>query len=721
MTDLNTQGRIRAYGFIAGLAVLCLPGGIIAQEAVNTADPEKKSRRASTVIEEVVVTGDLIQRQLIDNASSIAVYDEEALQAEPLKDLYDLLLRVPNVTASREDKFSLRGISNQMTGRGRTLANIFIDGIRQQGRGVVHTFDVEQIEIYRGPQSTAFGPSSLAGAIYVKTADPAEYWTGRAKAGYGSYNTQQVGLSVSGPITDSLGIRVTADRNVTDGDIENITLNIDDWQKRERNLERVKLSWDPGESGGYSAMLTAQHSRLRAGSELLTPETAKDGKATDDIDAFDRDDSQVYGLTQSWDFSDTMSLRGITTFSNNERHRMGDYDVGPEKNGYFILESDYDNVAQELRLSYNGDRVRGVVGAYISNLKQSSGTINEDVPVTLEGITILGDATTDLDTEVDTRSIFGEADISVVDWLTLTLGARIEENEHSNKSAFFVSDATLLAPILGIPTTDISPVLAATVLPNQQEQFSSEDDIRLPKVGLTFHLAEDLNLLLSYTSGYRAGGAELSGEGEVVPFDPEQTYNYDLGLRYRLGGFNFSAGLFYVDWRDQQVRQRVSTTTLITVNAGRSEVKGAELEASYQVTPRLGVIFGAGYVETLYKDFKSSDGDFSGNEFPYAPHYNYSTSFNYSHENGWFLNMSYSYSNGAYTENENLERLRADSYGLLSAKLGYSGERYSVHVYGQNLLDDYYVTDHYYNESLNFEGLVVGDPREFGVVGEIRF
>ncbi len=721
MTGWNAQSRTRVYGLMAGLAASCLPGVTYAQSTSQEAVQEKKSERISSFIEEVVVTGDLIERQLIDNASSIAVYDEEALQAEPLKDLYDLLLRVPNVTASREDKFSLRGISNQMTGRGRTLANIFIDGIRQQGRGVVHTFDVEQIEIYRGPQSTAFGPSSLAGAIYVKTADPTDEWAGRAKAGYGSYNTQQIGLSVSGPITESFGVRLTADRNVTDGDIENITLNIDDWQRRERNLERIKLGWDPGESGGYSAMLTAQHSRVRAGSELLTPETAEDGKATDDVDAFDNDDSQVYGLTQTWDFSDTMSLRAITTVSNNERHRLGDYDVGPEENGYFILRSDYDNLAQEIRLSYNGERFRGVVGAYVSNLRLSSGTINEDVPVTLEGITIVADATTDLDREVDTRSIFGEADISLLDWLTLTLGARIEENEQFTESSFFVSDATLLAPVLGVPTVDIAPVLAATVLPNQQEQFASEDDVRLPKVGFTFHLAENFNVLLSYTSGYRAGGAELSGEGEVVPFDPEQTYNYDLGLRFRRGGFNLSAGLFYVDWRDQQVRQRLSTTTLITLNAGRSEVKGAELEASYQITSRLGVAFGAGYVETLYKEFNSSDGDFSGNEFPYAPRYNYSTSFNYRHENGWFLNMSYSYSDGAYTENENREVLRADSYGLLSAKLGYSGERYSVHVYGQNLLDDYYVTDHFLNESLNFEGLVIGDPREIGVVGEIRF
>lgn len=712
--------EIKAKSHFSCVAMTLVVASLASTAAAQKSNASGEASESPAVLEEVIVSGDLIQRQLIDNASSIAVYDENAMESAALRDLSDLLLRVPNVTSSRPDKFSLRGISNQLTGRSRTLANVFIDGVRQQGRGVAHTFDVEQVEIYRGPQSTSFGPSSLAGAIYVKTADPSEEWTARARVGYGSFDTSQLGLSLSGPLTDTLGVRLTTDQNKTDGDIKNTTLDIDDWQRRKRRLERLKLSWDPGEVGGYSAMVTVQHSEVNAGSELLTPETASDGEATDNVDAFDDDSSYVYGLTQDLEILDWLSLQSITSSSSNEQNRLSDGDIGPEDTGSVLVASDYDNIAQEFRLRINSSYTNAVLGVYASKLKQESESFNDDIVFPAGGgLNLLLDGTTLLKRDVDTRAVFAEADFFPWDWLTTTVGLRYEENEQTTTTGLDVIEAYALHPVLGIPVADVTQIAAGAL--NQFEKIDSDGDVILPKLALTFHLADGFNVLFSHTQGYRAGGAEVSGEGEVVPFDAEKTYNYDLGFRVQKEKFRLNAGLFYVDWRDQQVRQRLTTTTLLTLNSGRSEIKGAELEGSYQFSSRLGLEFGAGYVESRFKDFDSSSGDFSGNEFPYAPHYNYSLGLNYRHENGWFTNLSYSYSDGAYTDNENREELRADSYGLLNGRLGYSGENYSVYLYGQNLLDDFYVTDHFLNESLGFEGLVIGDPREVGIVIDVSF
>ncbi len=117
-------------------------------------------------LEEVFVTGDPMQRSSLDTVSSISIVSAEQMEAMNIRDLYDLLLRNPNVNAAREDKFSVRGISNEGIGpggTGRPTVSVFIDGARQPGRGVANSWDVSQIEFYRGPQSTAFGPGSLAG------------------------------------------------------------------------------------------------------------------------------------------------------------------------------------------------------------------------------------------------------------------------------------------------------------------------------------------------------------------------------------------------------------------------------------------------------------------------------------------------------------------------------------------------------------------------------
>ncbi|MGB1908210.1 MAG: TonB-dependent receptor plug domain-containing protein, partial [Spongiibacter sp.] len=117
-----------------------------------------RAENPSPKLEEILVTGEPMQRQAIDTVSSISIVTGEDIQARNIRDIYDLLLRTPNVSAAKEDKFSVRGISNEGIGpggTGRPTVSVFIDGARQAGRGVGNTWDVEQVEFYRGPQSTA--------------------------------------------------------------------------------------------------------------------------------------------------------------------------------------------------------------------------------------------------------------------------------------------------------------------------------------------------------------------------------------------------------------------------------------------------------------------------------------------------------------------------------------------------------------------------------------
>ncbi|MGB1581581.1 MAG: TonB-dependent receptor plug domain-containing protein, partial [Nevskiales bacterium] len=228
---------------LIGLVVFALSAGIA--HANETGDeennaPETPETQKEQTLETITVTGEKLGRTLADTASSVAITTGEDLADTPEQDLSELLRRSANVAAPRDDKFSLRGINNQgLTGRIRQAASTFVDGTRIEARGVVHAFDLEQVEIYRGPQSTTFGPNSLAGAIAVKTRDPQPYWGLDALLGGGEAGSRQYALAGGGPITENLSFRITGDFNETDGQVSNTTRHDDEWQGQERKLGRA--------------------------------------------------------------------------------------------------------------------------------------------------------------------------------------------------------------------------------------------------------------------------------------------------------------------------------------------------------------------------------------------------------------------------------------------------------------------------------------------------
>ncbi len=709
---------------VAGLCLLSAAAAAEQPRQTTASDPSApvSTENSSPKLEELIVTGDRLQRPLSESAASVAVYGADELKAQQLTDLYDLLLRVPNVTASREDKFSLRGISSQgSTGRGRSLAHLFIDGVRQQGRGVVHTFDVEQIEIYRGPQSTAFGPNSLAGAVFVKTRDPSPEWSADLLLKAGSDNSRQHALSVSGPLGERAGLRLTTDDNRSDGNIENTTLNRDDWQRRERRMQRAKLHWDPGSDGGYSLQLTAQQSQLREGPELLPLATAEQGQASDNVDGFFDDDSDVLGLTQRWELGEGRQLTALTTASRTEQQRRGDYDVGPEDNGMFTNSADIEYLSQELRLNIQQRYANAVVGIYASRETNDSESISKDLVYDLGGARVQADADITTGRKMDTLALFGESDLFLTDNWTLTLGGRWEEDSATDEGSFYLRRAQALDPATGQPTVDVAPLLKATVLPDNAYSVDSQHRIFLPKLGVSYSLNDATRLFVTASTGYRAGGAEITSEGQRNSFDPETTYNYDVGAKWQGDWASINATLFYIDWRDQQVRTRPDANTVVTRNAGRSTLQGAELEVKVEATPSLALFFGAGYVETRFVDFRDRDNDYSGQEFAYAPHYNLTAGLQYRHHHGWFINTSASYTDGAYASPDNDRSMALDSFSLVNAKLGYETARFGVYAYGQNLLDEFYVSDHFRNDSYGLEGVIIGQAREMGLGVELHW
>ncbi len=666
-------------------------------------------------LEEVIVTGDPMQRSSLDTVSSISIIPEEQLRALNIRDLYDLLLRSPNLNAAREDKFSVRGISNEGIGpggAGRPTVSVFIDGARQPGRGVANSWDVQQMEFYRGPQSTAFGPGSLAGAVVVKTRDPSnEEYRGELKIGAANYNGRELGIAIGGPLATGLAFRYAAETNQSDGEVTNTTLNDDEWQARKRYMQRLKLSWS-GDSW-YSAGLTIQDSKLREGNEYLPPETAERDESTDNIDGFYHDNSQLFVLSQNADINSNTRLSFIASHAKNYNQRKGDYDISDEDRGYFINTVDTKNHALELRLHYQNSFIKSVSGLYYGQDQLNGTSRSVDLPYTISGLQLRAAADLEADRKAKTKALYSEADLQLSERWTLTLGGRLEKNKADNHSAFIVTNAQAIDPVTGTTLPgDISPLLKPIL--DSDTSALSGDQVFLPKIALSVDLSDEFSAFITRSQGYRAGSVDFVSDGESPSFGPEYTNNYDLGVKYQYRSWFVQSSIFRIDYEDMQIGVRVDASNFRTDNAGKAKSEGAELEFRGELGAGFSVFGGIGYVDTAFVEYEDDGVDYAGNHFPNAARNTANFSVCYQNSIGFFADLSWSRADGSFTDRENTDDLRADARDLFGARLGYQGEAIGVEIYGQNLTDKFYITDRFNSPSLGIDAAYVGDPREIG-------
>lgn len=705
-----------------------------------------------TRLEVITVTGEKLGRTLADTASSVNVTTGDDLADTPEQDLSELLRRSANVAAPRDDKFSLRGINNQgLTGRLRQAASVFVDGTRIEARGVVHAFDIEQVEIYRGPQSTTFGPNSLAGAIAVKTRDPEPYWGLNGLIGGGEAGARQYALAGGGPITDNLSFRLTGDLNETIGQVHNITRNDNRWDAQRRALGRAKLLWTPFGEDHTRVLFSAQRTTLDEGAELLREDLAEQGISTDNEDGFFTDDTDVYSLNIDVPISEGLRFVSHSSYATTDQIRQGDYDVGPEDNGFFINETFYDNASQELRLHFDFARWRAVAGLYGFDEDLYASALTRRLPYTFQGIQLRADADSFQARTGRTYAIFGEIDYDITERLTLTAGLRHERNKPTDAGFFEATNGTLIAPdgatvdeLLGIPGLGdvLAPVLGVVsgplqavldqinlapfinqtgLLPAGEYSIESEHEQTLPKLGLRYALTDRNNVFLTYTQGYRNGGAQITSEGVVNEFDPEFTDNIDLGFKGYWGPVRINANLFHVKWSDQQVRVRASTVDRIILNAGESELYGVELKLGGKLMPTLDWYLSGGYVRTEFIEFEDNDEDFAGNEFPYAPKYTGGAGLTWRPLGMYLVDVNVGHTEASFTDPQNRETEMTDAYTLVNLKVGIEESNYGFYVFARNLTDEFYVTDRLNLDSVGLRGVVAGKRRVVGVQFESSF
>ena len=566
--------------------------------------------------------------------------------------------------------------------------------------GPYSVWDLEQVEIFRGPQSTQQGRNALAGAIVLRSADPTYELDGKARVSVGSLGTAQASGAVNLPLVDDrLSLRLSVDGRESDGWVENPTRNEEDYDFRESINARGKLRFDP--SDRFSGQLTFSYTDSSGGEDIVQrADFPQDRFNFSDEAAEEGSVHEITTLDLTYLLSDRWTVQSTTNLYDHEYIRVEDTDLSALPGNRLQIDQGDDGFSQQLRFLYGGGGgSQAVFGIYYADLDDQS-LSQATLPASVLGLPPGFQVTGFLENRVETENvaIFGEIDVALNDRLTLTAGARYDDESRTDANA---QETTVDPPLFPIPS---QPPLS----------LDSDYDAFLPKLGLTYEISEAASTSFTVQRGYRAGGRSQSLISLTVSdFDPEFTTNYEWALRTYSpsNGLRFNANVFYIDWEDQQVSVRTalgSSFDVITVNAGSSQLYGLEAQLDYRAHDALDLFVSLGLTDTEFEDFVDGGFAFDGNQFPFAPETSLAFGASWRPAERWRLDGTVSYQDSYFSDQANSAAFEVDDRTLVNLKLSYELEPFIISAFARNLLDEDYIL-----EALP-EGVRTGEPQVFG-------
>ncbi|MEM9056021.1 MAG: TonB-dependent receptor [Pseudomonadota bacterium] len=678
--------------------LLCSGGLCLTTTALAQAGAEGSRPR----IEEIVVYGEKRTLNLQDTPTSIGVVSSDTIEDTGVLDFQEATRLLANVRdgAGLENGFVIRGINSEGTGvadGGAPLASLYIDGVIQSPggarRGARGLWDVQQVEVLRGPQSTISGRNMLAGSIQIRSKDPTFDGSGTARVSVDDRDFLEVAVAQSITLVDEqLAARIALQgfENSTNVEFVNLpTARRPDLGEYAQG--RLKLLYEPTALPRLRVLYTGSVSSDEPGTNTVFQ--------TSDIDFFDRinlgrfefRETQVLNqaLTITYDLNDAWTLTAETTSADDETDRA----FFLQQNGEIVQGTDgtiaYQNVAQELRANYEGknSRTSAIVGVYL---------FREEL---LNDTTVLGNLRFGADLVERNRAVFGQVTFGVSKRLALIVGGRWDSSD---------TEGTLIGGTVSEPEPEPVPDADFSVL--------------IPSLGFLYDLTDNVALGGTARSGFRAGGSGRNLAG-VYEYDPETTFNYELALRSTWfdDALRVNANVFFTDWRDQQITVQLSPLAgdQIVENAGRSELAGAELEIDYAASDALTIGASLGVLETRITAVSSTNrsvGLSAGDAFREAPAVSASLRARYVLPQGWFFSADGEYSDSYFSLIPNLPMTRIDEYIVANARVGFAWDGGRVALQVDNLLDEDYLL------SVDEFGVgVVGNQRTIGLTATFNW
>jgi iron complex outermembrane receptor protein len=632
------------------------------------------------------------------------------------------------------NRINIRGVGSAGNNAIESSVGVFIDGVYYPRPGSVIGLlvDIQSFEVLRGPQGTLFGRNTPMGALNITTRNPTRESEGLIEFGAGDYDAVEIGAMYNAALSDSVAARMSIKYTDRDGYATNI-LDGKDVDARDDLVVRGKVLFDLSDQ--LSMLVTADYAEINAGGsmiELLNSTRnpvfearmmAMFGDTPVTEDSFDwkvnqvtkdeiNDEQQGVSVDINYEFADGLALRSITAYRGWEAESyISQMRITADlTNAHFFY--DTETFSQEIQLiSPAGNTVDWMAGIFYYqedyDIMQWSDLGTEFcVPLIaalagpgaaaacLAGPQV-GAGSADFNQELTSMAAFGQATWNISDSWTATLGARWTNDE---KDGDFVQ--VLYNPMMGLFR-----------VPESTLGMKRDDTKTTGFANINWFPADDVMLFATWSSGYKSGGFNMAGSSENLGaerriFDPEETTNYELGVKATLldGTMRANATLFRTDLDDFQDRA-FDGLSFIVVNAGEVRQQGVEADINWAPMDQLRIVLGIGYLDSEYLSFDGAPGlpggpvqDLKGERRNASPEWQTSVAAEWSQPvaNGmeWFAGATWSWVdelNAGASSNNNPQSLQ-DSYSIVNARLGLRSAAgdWDVTLFGNNLTEDDY-------------------------------
>jgi iron complex outermembrane receptor protein len=679
---------------------------------------------------DIVVTAQKREQRLIDVPLSLSAVGAEELANAGVSGVQDLAQIAPGLVFSetigrQTTNAIIRGISPQ--GFSDPTVQVLVDGFTlgfNRSGNNAQIFDLERVEILRGPQPTLYGRNALGGIINYVTHKPGNEFEGSVRGEVASYGNYRLSGSVGGPIVrDLLAAQVGASYRKSGGYLDNRfdgRNNIND----ERDLDvRGHLRFTPTDA--LEMNLTVNYSDTDdacgdcavapIGFDVNNPQSFRDiGLGRISFNNFDLTVDQNFPgyfkreevtavFNTSYDFGG-VTLTSITGAARQDTDLRADTNRLPTLSTsslgsmFFNVKIRNEGWSEELRLASDGDGpLIWIVGAYAYQNRRRSDTLSNGVGVFARNTV-----------RVTNLAGFANLEYQLSEQFSVIGGLRYDWEKRSLEN-----------PVIG-------------------SFFERKAGEWLPSATLSFKPTEDVHLYATYTHGYHSGGTNdpAFSPANRINYESEFLTNYEVGVKGKLAGgrMSYSLAAFVMDWTDQQITRQSPVNPVRTYieNAGKSRIKG--IEASVFATPTRGLDVNASialldakfidYIDPISATVFGIDPDLSGNTLSFAPDVTVSAGAQYVFPigaSGWDARLRGDVNMVSDRSFNVTNLLIADGYSVVNLYAGVQNERFQIGLFADNVFDERYLTGGSISASTFPPLLTVGKPRIYGIRGEMRF
>lgn len=759
----------------ATASTLVLAGTAQAQEG---AEPEASPRRVLDVIE---VTAERRQASQQDVPVTLTALDTERLREGDYRDAAELSqqvagLQIKSSFSASNPTIFLRGVGiNDFNPANSGAVGVTVDDVFYNSTigQMFQLYDLERVEVLKGPQGTLYGRNTTGGVLNVATRAPGDAFGGYVTGTYGRFDQFDLEGAMDIPLGEQLALRISGVSNTRDG-TRDVTLP--DGSTVDRNdtdfqAARIQLLYEPSATLSVLGKVEVGRSRSSARSYesqgLINYTTGEWGLTEFDRvcgpsgsmcgDAFGYfDDADPYSgaenmartpedidtvsasLRIDWDLG-SFALTSVTGYLEAEREILLEVDASPNRLTEEYINDSTEQFSQEIRIASQWDGPLSVIAGafYLSdtlegrdNFELLAGASPTPGQPYFDLVNFIARVDREYTQELETFAVFAQTDYALTPRLTATLGARFtwEERELTHRSYAGPVDAVQLSE----PAPLYYPLLDTSTYPTN----TVSDEEPTYRLALSYQATDDVMVYGSLSRGFKSGGFNTGASSDPVEasiVEPEELTAWEVGIKSEWFDrmLRANAAAFFYDYSNLQVYGLapggVPTQTLF--NAEEAEISGVELELLALPANGLEIGLSATYLDASYTDFVTPIGQtFTGNDMVAAPEWSLVPHIRYEtlpFAGGYRLTLgaTATYTGDQYFDNANTERLGQEAYWLVNARAALTapGDQWELAAFIRNAFDETYTVDAFDVSDFGFDELVYGDPQTYGVSLTYRF